>query len=127
MTLIHVRANAVRSLATPAAATETLASPTVGGTISTSLWRVRMVAGSTGPRHTIDSEQIWTVLSGRATVRDDVAVVTVTTGDTVVMSGGSERTVSALDDCEFLVCGSPTALASVPDSDSAPVSPPWVL
>jgi quercetin dioxygenase-like cupin family protein len=105
----------------------TLASPTVGGSTRTSLWRVAMDAGATGPRHTIDSEQIWTVLSGAATIHSDHGETRVTEGDTVIMPADALRTVVADTACTFLVCGSPDALATVAGSDAGPVSPPWVL
>ncbi len=126
MTLIYVPVISTRSSGTAAATTQTLASPTVGGSSDTSLWRVRMTAGSAGPLHIIDSEQIWTVLAGSASIRSIDGELTATVGDTVIMPANVERGVTALDDCEFLVCGSPSALATIPGNDAEPVSPPWV-
>jgi quercetin dioxygenase-like cupin family protein len=126
MTIIHVSSTATRASGTPAAATETLASPTVGGSRRSSLWRVTMSAGQAGPRHVIDSEQIWTVLSGEASIHSDTEEFIAAAGDTIIMPADAIRTIAAVSDCEFLVCGSPSALATVPGSDAEAVSPPWV-
>lgn len=126
-TLIHVPSADVRETGTASTSALTLASPTVGGSRGISLWRVRMSAGSAGPRHVIDSEQIWTLLSGEVSIRSGNDEFIVAAGGTVIMPGGVIRTVVALEDCEFIVCGSPSALATIPGGDAAPVSPPWVL
>jgi quercetin dioxygenase-like cupin family protein len=125
--LHHVRSTDVRESETGAMRAYTLASPTVGGSTQTSLWRVTMSAGATGPRHIIDSEQIWTVVKGQASIRPETGEIAAVAGDTVIMPGNSVRTVTAVTDCEFLVCGSPDALATAPGSGAEPISPPWVL
>jgi quercetin dioxygenase-like cupin family protein len=126
-TIIRVASTDVRHAGTASTSARTLASPTVGGSTLMSLWRVRMSAGSAGPRHVVDSEQIWTLLSGEASVRSEADEFIVDAGDTVIMPAGAVRTVVAVSDCEFLVCGSPSALATIPGTDAEPVSPPWVL
>ncbi|MFB9308211.1 cupin domain-containing protein [Agromyces hippuratus] len=126
MSITRVASTETRSSGTATSAMETLASPTVGGSNRTSLWRVRMSAGQPGPRHIIDSEQIWTVLTGEASFHSESDQFAVTAGDTVIVPADVVRTVIASSDCEFLVCGSPSAVASIPGSDAAPVAPPWV-
>ena len=60
------------------------------------VWRVDMRPGQTGPLHAIDTEQVWTVLAGGATVELDGEVVTVEPGDTVVMPADAPRRVTAV-------------------------------
>jgi quercetin dioxygenase-like cupin family protein len=125
ITLVH--STDVRESETAATRAHTLASPTVGGSTRTSLWRVKMSAGATGPRHLIDSEQIWTVVSGNAFIQTEAGEMVASAGDTVIMPGGILRTVIAVTDCEFLVCGSPSALATIPGSGAEPVALPWAV
>jgi quercetin dioxygenase-like cupin family protein len=48
---------------TPNATMTALATPSRGST-ALATWHVRMEPGQSGPVHTIDREQVWTVLSG---------------------------------------------------------------
>src|SRR5215469_9563384 len=56
-----------RRTETPNALMTTLASPTQGGA-GHSVWRVDMRPSQAGPLHAIDTEQVWTVLDGGATI-----------------------------------------------------------
>jgi quercetin dioxygenase-like cupin family protein len=83
-----------RRTETPNAVMTTLASPTQGGA-GQSVWRVDMRPGQTGPLHGIDTEQVWTVLAGGATVQLDGQALTIGPGDTLVMPAHAPRRVSA--------------------------------
>jgi quercetin dioxygenase-like cupin family protein len=83
-----------RRTETPNAVMTTLASPTQGGARH-SVWRVDMRPGQSGPLHAIDTEQVWTVLDGGATVELDGRAHTVGPGDTLVMPADAPRRVSA--------------------------------
>lgn len=128
-----VRTDATRQTNTPAAAMTTLMSPTLGGSSHLSLWQTILPSGSAGPIHAIDSEQIWTLLDGRARCTVDDETVTLQPGDTICFPAGSLRRIATdetLPDGEpigarFLVCGHADALATTPTSDH-PVSPPWI-
>ena len=89
-----IRYDQTRRFETPAGVMTTLASPTLGGA-SRPIWRVEMPAGSAGPVHTIDTEQIWTVLSGGASVRLGGDEVRVGAGDTLVLAPDVERQITA--------------------------------
>ncbi|MET8676741.1 cupin domain-containing protein [Streptomyces sp. NPDC004647] len=71
----------------------TLASSTQGDTAGLAVWRVEMRAGQSGPAHAFDSEQVWTVLEGGATVELGGEPFGVATGDTVVMPADVRRRV----------------------------------
>lgn len=120
-----VRKGDNRNTATPSATMTTFASPTLGAAAS-ALWRVDMTPGSAGPVHTIDSEQIWTVIDGAATF--DIADEShqVDAGDTVVIPAALPRRVCADPDrgCVAVVAGTAGATARVGDGD--PVVPPWI-
>src|SRR5215470_12987964 len=92
MPVIH-RAESRRT-ETPNAVMTTLASPTQGGA-GQAVWRVEMRPGQSGPLHAIDTEQIWTVLAGGATVELDGATHSIEEGDTVVIPADLPRRVSA--------------------------------
>jgi quercetin dioxygenase-like cupin family protein len=125
MTHTIVPANATRRTETPNAVMTTLASPSLSGTTALSLWRVDMAAGISGPLHSFDSEQIWTILSGEATCALDGIPHALHNGDTIRIPADVQRQFTATADTTFLVCGHGDALASTPTSDR-PVSPPWI-
>ncbi|MBO0871066.1 MAG: cupin domain-containing protein [Micromonosporaceae bacterium] len=82
-----------RRTETPNAVMTTLASPTQGGA-GQAVWRVEMRPGQSGPLHAIDTEQIWTVLAGAATVELDGVAHSIVDGDTVVIPADMPRRVS---------------------------------
>jgi quercetin dioxygenase-like cupin family protein len=83
-----------RKSETPGGVMTTLASPTQGGA-SRALWHVEVKADVSGPLHDFDSEQVWTWLSGTATVELAGEELTVAAGDTVVMPPHTARRVVA--------------------------------
>jgi quercetin dioxygenase-like cupin family protein len=83
-----------RRTETPNAVMTTLASPAPGGA-GHAVWRVDMRPGQAGPLHAIDTEQVWTVLDGSATVELDGETLTVGRGDTLILPADAPRRVSA--------------------------------
>lgn len=112
---------------TPNAVMTTLASPTQGGTISLSLWRVSMRAGQHGPLHSFDGEQAWHLLDGTATVVVDDEAVELETGDTLVLPAASARQVSTKTGAEFVTTGLARAAATpiTAAGPGEPVFPSW--
>ena len=88
-----IRRTESRRTETPNAVMTTLASPTQGGA-GQAVWRVEMRAGRSGPPHAMDTEQIWTVLSGAATVELAGQSLTIEPGDTLVIPADTPRRVS---------------------------------
>ena len=89
-----IRRAETRRIETPNAVMTTLASPTQGGA-GQAVWRVDMRPGQAGPLHAIDTEQVWTVLDGGATVELDGQALTVGPGDTLILPADAPRRVSA--------------------------------
>ncbi|GIF75441.1 cupin domain-containing protein [Asanoa siamensis] len=112
-----------RRFETPAGVTTTLASPTLGGA-TRPLWKVEMGPGSAGPTHAIDMEQIWTVLSGGASVRLGDDVVRIGPGDTLVLAPDVERQVTA-DAANGLTAIVTSAAGSTATAAGKRVTPPW--
>ncbi|MEV0717545.1 cupin domain-containing protein [Asanoa sp. NPDC050611] len=112
-----------RRFATPAGVMTTLASPTLGGA-TRPLWRVEMPAGGAGPTHTVDTEQIWTVLSGAATIRLGADEVRIGAGDTLVLAPDVERQVTA-DATDGLTAIVTSAAGSTAVAAGNRVKPPW--
>ena len=73
-----------RRTATPNAVITTLASPLQGGA-GQAIWRVEMAPGQQGPAHAMDTELIWTVLDGAATIEIESTDIRVERGDTIVI------------------------------------------
>jgi quercetin dioxygenase-like cupin family protein len=116
----------------------TLASPTQGGATQ-AVWRVDMPAGNSGPYHACDGEQVWTFLTGGATVELGGETFAVRAGDTVVMPPGIARRVTGDEEGFSAIGTAPAGIevynpggVSAPDAcDLAPkgtdrLVPPWV-
>lgn len=115
-----------RRTQTPNAMMTTLASPTQGGARQ-ALWRVDMRPGQAGPPHVFDTEQVWTVLEGGATVELDKQTLAIEPGDTVVMPAGVPRRVTADPQAGLaaIVTAPAGARARTPDGTDHGV-PPWI-
>jgi quercetin dioxygenase-like cupin family protein len=132
-----VRRAETRRTETPNAVMTTLASPTQGSA-GQAVWRVDMRPGQAGPRHAVDTEQIWTVLDGGASVELDGQVLTVGPGDTLILPADAPRRVSADPAAGFAAivaapagaraylvdAGQVPAGRAVPDADK--LVPAWV-
>jgi quercetin dioxygenase-like cupin family protein len=121
-----VKRGHTRTTVTPNATMTTLASPTLGASSGRSLWLVDMTAGAKGPLHVFDSEQIWTLIEGRATIEIDGEAHALGAGDTVVIPGQAQRQVHATADCRLVVTGDATAIASIPGESESRGTPAWI-
>jgi quercetin dioxygenase-like cupin family protein len=118
-----IRQEQTRRFETPAGVMTTLGSPTLGGA-TRPIWRVEMPAGSAGPVHTIDAEQIWTVLSGGAAVRLGGEEVRLGAGDTLVLAPDVERQLTA-DAEQGLTAIVTSSSGSTATAGGNRVQPPW--
>ncbi|WP_433411603.1 cupin domain-containing protein [Microtetraspora malaysiensis] len=89
-----IRADEARKTSTPNGVMTTLASPSQGGA-GQAMWRVDMPAGSVGPLHVFDTEQIWTLLSGGCAVDLGGEKTTAASGDTIVLPADVARQIFA--------------------------------
>jgi quercetin dioxygenase-like cupin family protein len=120
------QASDLRRTETPTGVMTTFASPTQGSE-HLALWRVEMEAGAQGPLHVMDSEQIWTAISGSVTIAVvDGGQVRLSPGDAAVMAPGGERQVTADEDAVLIVCGHGDAIAAVPGEEKPRGVPPWI-
>jgi quercetin dioxygenase-like cupin family protein len=122
-----IRADGTRRTKTPNATMTTLASPTLGGTASLSVWQVEMTAGSSGPPHVFDSEQVWTVLEGAVVAQVGGLPHELAVGDTLVLPAGVERRIVAEAEARILVCGRGDAIVSVAGEQTDRGTPPWIV
>jgi quercetin dioxygenase-like cupin family protein len=132
-----VRSTESRRTETPNAVMTTLASPTQGQA-STSVWRVEMEPGQAGPLHAFDAEQVWTVLTGGASVLLGTDIVAAGPGDTLVLPPDVPRKITADPRLGLTaVCAAPAGLrayaldGTVPGADCAvrdrdKLVPAWV-
>jgi quercetin dioxygenase-like cupin family protein len=114
-----------RTTETPNAVMTTFASPSQGSN-ELSLWRVAMKEDAQGPLHIFDSEQIWSALTGSASVELDGATVELTTGGTVVIPADATRRIIAGRDFTAIVTGYGAAKVSVVGEDGDRGTPPWI-
>lgn len=75
--------------------------------------------------HIVDTEQIWTLLSGEAICHLASTPQHLHPGDTIRIAPGVERQFSAVSDSAFIVCGKSDVAAWVPGG-ADPVTPPWI-
>jgi quercetin dioxygenase-like cupin family protein len=117
-----IRSAETRRTETPNAVMTTLASPTQGGA-GQAVWRVDMRPGQAGPLHAIDTEQVWTVLDGGATVELDGQALTVGPGDTLILPADAPRRVSADPAAGFAVIAVAPAGTRAYTLDATSVAP----
>ena len=120
-----VRGSDARVHRTPNAEMATLAAPSVGSS-ELAVWRVRMTPGAAGPAHSVDREQVLTVLAGAVRVEHDGRAVDLEPGDALILPAGTVRriSVSGADAVEALVASRAGARVSTPqDGDRGPL--PW--
>lgn len=114
-----------RSVTTPAATMRTMTSPTSTPPMPTAIWRTDLSAGTSGPEHTIDSDQFVVVISGAIEVRigDDDHLVG--EGDGIKLPSGLSRVITPANGApaSTITFGQPDAHARVGDND--PVLVPW--
>jgi quercetin dioxygenase-like cupin family protein len=110
---------------TPNGVMTTYASPTQGSA-ELSLWRVEMKDGAQGPLHVFDTEQIWTALTGKATVEVEDRTTDLGAGETVVIPGGASRRITAGREFTAMVAGYGTATVSAPGDDANRSTPAWI-
>jgi quercetin dioxygenase-like cupin family protein len=115
-----------RRTETPNAVMTTLASPSQGGA-GQAVWRVDMRPGQAGPRHSMDTEQVWTVLDGSASIDADGEQITVGAGDTLILPAGLPRRISADPAAGLAAIVAAPAGGRAHTADAAPVAPPWTV
>ena len=89
-----IRAAGSRRIQVPSGLVTTLASPAQGGA-GLAVWRMDITPGAAGPVHAYDTEQVWTVISGAATVELDGGAIKLAPGDTLVIPAGATRQMIA--------------------------------
>lgn len=114
-----------RRSTTPNGTMTTFASPTQGGT-ALSMWRVDAVPASVGPLHTFDTELIWTITGGIATVDLDGEKHTLAPGDTVVLPAGVPRQMHADAEAGFTAVVAAKAGARAGSEGGESVLPAWI-
>lgn len=115
-----------RRTTTPNATMTTHASPTQGGTGALAVWTVVMGPGAAGPDHTVDVEQVWTVLAGAASVDLDGERLTVGPGDALVLPPHAPRRVHADPAAGLTALVAAPAGARAAQPGAEPVCPPWI-
>lgn len=121
-----VRANDIRVSETPNAVMTTLASPSLNGTQGLSMWRVRAREGVVGRVHAFDSEQIWTLVCGRASFLVEGETFSLAPGDTIHLAANATRQMMIAADAEFIVTGHGAAKVIAHGSASDGITPPWI-
>ncbi|MET8546252.1 cupin domain-containing protein [Kitasatospora sp. NPDC004799] len=132
-----IRRADARRTATPNGVMTTYASPTQGSA-ALAVWHVEMVAGARGPLHAMDTEQVWTLLTGTARVNLAEETVTLAAGDTAVLPADTVRQIATDTGFTAVVASPSPAYAYNPDArtpegacalaprDDRRVLPPWI-
>ncbi len=121
---LHVPLESARTVTTPAATMRTLASPTTSPAMPLAVWRTELAAGTAGPRHSIDTDQLVTVVAGSLHVEIDGASFEVDAGDAIKLPAGATRVIAAgAGPAVTVTVSRADARATVGDGDPVPV--PW--
>ncbi|GAA1399663.1 hypothetical protein GCM10009639_39710 [Kitasatospora putterlickiae] len=120
-----IRLTDARRTETPSAVMTTCASPTQGGT-GLAVWRVEMPPARTGPRHAMDTEQVWTFLTGSAAVELAGEELHLGPGDTLVLPAAAPRRLRT-DGGFTAVVASPAPSRAVNLDTGDRVAPPWIV
>lgn len=107
---------------TPNARMTTHAAPSLG-TNELAVWQVDMHAGQEGPDHTMDGEQVWTVLAGELHVTIGVEQVVAAVGDSVALPAGAQRRIAAPQGLRAIVAARAGTTVSAADRAAQPL--PW--
>jgi quercetin dioxygenase-like cupin family protein len=121
-----IRSSESRRTETPNAVMTTLASPTQG-CAATAVWRVDMQPGQRGPLHAVDTEQVWTVLDGRARVVLGADAIDIGPGDTLVMPADVPRQITADAAAGVVLIGIAPAGVRAYVSDGSTVDANWAV
>jgi mannose-6-phosphate isomerase-like protein (cupin superfamily) len=107
----------------PGASFQTLASPTLGSR-ETSVWRLRLEPWSPGLPHRLTREEIFVVLSGRATAILDGSCEHLSAGCALVVPAGVDFSLATGEEaCEAIVCFPVGGQGIVAGGE--PFTPPW--
>lgn len=122
---LHLTLDTARTVTTPAATMRTLASPTTSPALDRAVWRTDLPAAGTGPRHTVDGDQLVVVVEGAITVEVEDTRYDVVAGDAILLPRGSTRVIAASGGAPAttVTVGTAEATATVGDGDPVPV--PW--
>jgi quercetin dioxygenase-like cupin family protein len=101
-----------------------LASPSRGAKhIAT--WRIRFDAGHESPKHSVDREETFVVLSGAITARYQDREETAPAGGALIVAPGEEFSLVALDGPAEAVCMLPVGGTALLDGQR--IVPPWAV
>jgi quercetin dioxygenase-like cupin family protein len=113
-----------RVVETPAATMRTYASPTTAVPAPFAVWRTEMAAGTAGPLHIVDVDQVVVVVSGQLHADVDGREMVVPAGDSALLPAGVERRLAAgPEDLVTVSASQPGGTARIGAGD--PVEVPW--
>jgi quercetin dioxygenase-like cupin family protein len=101
-----------------------LASPSRGA-LDTAAWRIRFDPDHVTPRHSLDREEVFVVLSGALTARYAEHAETARAGGALIVPAGLEFSLAAEDGPAEAVCTFPVGGTAVLDGER--ITPPWVV
>jgi quercetin dioxygenase-like cupin family protein len=100
-----------------------LAAPSRGAT-ETAAWRVRFAPGEASPRHALDREEVFVVLSGALTARYADGAETAQAGGALIVPADREFSLLADQGAEA-VCAFP--VGGTAELDGERITPPWAV
>jgi quercetin dioxygenase-like cupin family protein len=119
-----IRAENAPKFALPGLSVTGLAAPSRGAT-ETSVWRVRVEPGSSGAPHSVDREEIFVALSGRAVATLGGERLEISPGDTLIVPAGIEFSLASEEGEGFeAMCVAPAGVRACM-SRGEPFAPPW--
>jgi quercetin dioxygenase-like cupin family protein len=122
--MVHLRVTDARAVETPAATMRTYASPSTAVPSSLAVWRTEMAAGTAGPLHVVDVDQVVVVVAGQLHADVDGRELIIPAGDSALLPAGVERRLAAgAEDLVTVSASQPGGTARIGAGD--PVAVPW--
>jgi mannose-6-phosphate isomerase-like protein (cupin superfamily) len=123
-TMPVIRAENAPEFALPGLSVTGLAAPSRGAR-ETSVWRVRVAPDTAGTPHSVDREEIFVALRGRAVAIVAGERLEISPGDTLVVPPGVEFSLASAGSEGFeAMCVAPAGVrACLPQGE--PFAPPW--
>jgi len=108
----------------PGASITGLASPS-RGSADVAAWRVRFETGHESPKHSLDREEVFVILSGAVTAHYANRSETAPAGGALIVTPGEEFSLVALDGPAEAVCMLPVGGTALLDGQR--IVPPWAV
>jgi mannose-6-phosphate isomerase-like protein (cupin superfamily) len=122
-----VRADETTTFNLPGLVFTSMAAPS-RGSVQNSVWRVKLMPGTPGAEHSLDQEEIFVALGGKAVAVLDGVTFDVLPGDTLIVPARALFSLSNAGSEPFeAMAVAPAGVSATLATGAEPFRPPWTL